>query len=184
MIGLQVTEQNSPFEFLLNPFPRTRDLLWKQPWPWLCTVHLSAVACSQPASPRGPLCEDNLSASWTFPSVSCLLRCSLAVEWLQSNLFFNEFTFWFSLTLQCCALQSVVLRERVMQNKGKQARRFPSFKHLIVHVLIIFCTDIKQVINLFLYLFFFHLDCIYVKCIYNREGEKPWGTKPKRISEV
>lgn len=56
-----------------------------------------------------------------------------------------------------------------MQYTGKQARPFPYFKHLIVHLRIIFCTDIEQVINLF---FFFHLDCIHVKCIYIRKKNK------------
>lgn len=58
-----------------------------------------------------------------------------------------------------------------MQYKGKQARLFPYFKHSIVHLMIIFCTYIDQVINL--YLFTFHLDCFHVKCIYTRrEGGK------------
>lgn len=61
---------------------------------------------------------------------------------------------------------------REMQYNGKQARHFPYFKHLIVHLLIIFCTDIEQVINLFFYLLFFHLDCIHVKCIYISKKQK------------
>lgn len=64
-----------------------------------------------------------------------------------------------------------------MQNKVKQARLFPYFKHLIVHLLIIFCTDIEQLINFFL--LFFYLDCIHVKCIYNKGGGSLEVQNPK-----
>lgn len=66
-----------------------------------------------------------------------------------------------------------------MWYSGKQARRFPYFKHLIVHLLIIFCTDIEQVINLLL--LFFHLDCIHVKCIYISKKQTKKKTNQKSL---
>lgn len=54
--------------------------------------------------------------------------------------------------------------------KEKQTRLFPYLKHFVVHLLIIFYTDIRasyKPLLLFLcFFFFFHLDCIHVKCIY------------------
>ena len=75
---------------------------------------------------------------------------------LQSDFFLQQICIFISVdarmvSLAICGLQA----GREMQHNGKQARRFPYFRHSIVHLLIIFCTDIEQVINLFFYLLFF-----------------------------
>lgn len=92
---------------------------------------------------------------------------------LQSDFFLQQICIFISIDARMVSLAICGLKGgREMQYNGKQARHFPYFKHLIVHLLIIFCTDIEQVINLFFYLLFFHLDCIHVKCIYISKKQK------------
>lgn len=75
---------------------------------------------------------------------------------LQSDFFLKQIYIFISVDARMVSLAICGLKGgREMQYSGKQARRFPYFKHLIVHLLIIFCTDIEQVINLFFYLLFF-----------------------------
>lgn len=78
--------------------------------------------------------------------------------------------------LEQYALQSVVFRVGVRCDT-KESRPDFSLKHLIVHLSIIFCTGIEQVINLLF--FFFDLDCIHVKCIYIRKKKSFEVQNPK-----
>lgn len=141
-----------------------RDLLWNESMtlalltsifrlPLLTLVTFSA------SFPRD-LCLEHLHASWAFPRGSCLWVSGSVAVWpwndLQSDFFLQQICIFISVDARMVSLAICGLKGgKEMQYNGKQARRFPYFKHLIVHLLIIFCTDIEQVINLFFYLLFF-----------------------------
>lgn len=83
------------------------------------------------------------------------LSCSLALEWFVIRFFFQPMYRWTSVGtgLWCFAIPASKGGGRC--KAGSRPDSFPYFKHLIVHLLNILCTDIGQIINLFLYLFFF-----------------------------
>jgi hypothetical protein len=140
----------------------SRNFLWIISFVW-------RVSILPEPSPGFPVCHEWLSSIW--PSSDS-----------PSTFSFRKSIFWFKVVLSCYSLQFVLFEAgRKMQHKGKQARLFPYFKHLIVHLLIIVCTDIEQIINLFyLFIYLFISFRLYSCKVYLQLGEEPWGTKPKK----